>query len=249
MKMRTERLWAYFDERAALSAVTMPIYEHAVTAVIGPSGCGKTTFLRTLNRMHEVNPNARIDGAVFLDAQNVYSASVHAPSIRKRVGMVFQKPNPFPNMSIRDNVLAGLRLNRLAVDDPAFQVERALTSADLWSEVKDLLDSDATRLTRGQQQRMCIARCLALDPEVVLMDDPCSQLDPVATARMEELFHELKQNYTLVVVTHNLQQAARVSDFTAFLHGGELVEFDLADVVFTRPTETRTEDYITGRFG
>jgi phosphate transport system ATP-binding protein len=232
-----------------LKSVDLTVVEKRVTAVIGPSGCGKSTFVRCLNRMHEVVPSASVSGRVLLDVQNIYEPSVDPVRVRRRVGMVFQKPNPFPTLSIRDNVLAGLRLNSLPLHDAEGVLEASLRRVALWDEVKDGLDRAGTSLSGGQQQRLCIARALALEPEVLLMDEPCSALDPIATARVEELIHELKRSYTIMVVTHNMQQAARVADFTAFFFMGQLVEYDRTDVIFTRPKERRTEDYITGRFG
>jgi len=248
-KMRTEGLKADFGGPEVLKGIDLPIAEKHVTAVIGPSGCGKSTFIRCLNRMHEVVPGARASGTVLLDQQNIYAPDVDAVRVRRRVGMVFQKPNPFPTMSIRDNVLAGLKLNGTRLEDPEATVEKSLRQVALWDEVKDGLGRAGTSLSGGQQQRLCIARCLALEPEVLLMDEPCSALDPIATARVEELMHELQKVYTIVIVTHNMQQAARVADFTAFFYMGQLVEYDRTDVIFTRPKEPRTEDYITGRFG
>jgi len=220
-----------------------------VTAIIGPSGCGKSTFVRCLNRMHEVVPGARVEGRVLLDGNSIYGPGVDPVRVRRRVGMVFQKPNPFPTMSIRDNVLAGLRLNGERPSDPESLVERALHQAALWDEVKDILDRSGASLSGGQQQRLCIARALALEPEVLLMDEPCSALDPIATAKIEELIHEISARYTIVIVTHNMQQAARVSHATAFFYMGELIECNETDVLFTKPSNPKTEDYITGRFG
>ncbi len=248
-KMRTEGLRAYFGAAEVLKGISLPIAEKQVTAVIGPSGCGKSTFVRCLNRMHEVVPGARATGQVLLDSQDIYQNEVDPVRVRRRVGMVFQKPNPFPTMSIRDNVLAGLRLNGERPDDPDGVVEKMLRRVALWDEVKDILGRSGTGLSGGQQQRLCIARSLALEPEVLLMDEPCSALDPIATARVEELIHELRKSYTIVIVTHNMQQAARVANFTAFFYLGKLIEHDRTDVIFTRPKEQRTEDYITGRFG
>ncbi|HYP74851.1 MAG TPA: phosphate ABC transporter ATP-binding protein PstB [Polyangiaceae bacterium] len=248
-KMRTEDLHAYFGQSEVLKGISLQIAEKQVTAVIGPSGCGKSTFVRCLNRMHEVVPGARASGQVLLDKQDIYQGDVDAVRVRRRVGMVFQKPNPFPTMSIRDNVLAGLRLNGERPDDPDAVVEKMLQRVALWDEVKDILGRAGTGLSGGQQQRLCIARSLALEPEVLLMDEPCSALDPIATARVEELIHELRKSYTIVIVTHNMQQAARVANFTAFFYLGKLIEHDRTDVIFTRPKEQRTEDYITGRFG
>jgi phosphate transport system ATP-binding protein len=248
-KMRAEGLRAWFGSSLALKGITLPIVEGEVTAIIGPSGCGKSTFVRCLNRMHEVVPGARAEGKVTLDGADIYGAGTDPVLVRRRVGMVFQKPNPFPTMSIRDNVLAGLRLNRTAIEDKAALVEDVLRRVALWDEVKDVLDRSGTSLSGGQQQRLCIARALALEPEVLLMDEPCSALDPIATARIEELIHEIGKRYTIVIVTHNMQQAARVSDFTAFFYMGELVEYAPTDQLFTAPQNSRTEDYITGRFG
>lgn len=248
-KMRAEGLSAWFGQKRALKDITLPLVENKVTAVIGPSGCGKSTFIRCLNRMHEVVPGARSDGQVLLDGKSIFARDVDPVRVRRRVGMVFQKPNPFPAMSVRDNVLAGLRLSGITPADPGRLAEEVLRQAALWDDVKDALDRPGGALSGGQQQRLCIARCLALEPEVVLMDEPCSSLDPVATAKIEELIHDLRERYTIVIVTHSMQQAARVSDFTAFFYVGELVEYDHADVIFTKPSDPRTEDYITGRFG
>lgn len=248
-KMRTHSLRAHFGSAEVLKGIDLTISQKQVTAVIGPSGCGKSTFLRCLNRMHEVVPGARAEGRVLLDDHDIYDRRVDPVRVRRRVGMVFQKANPFPVMSIRDNVLAGLRLNGIRVDDADAVVERNLRRVALWDEVKDGLNRSGAGLSGGQQQRLCIARSLALEPEVLLMDEPCSALDPIATARVEELIHELRTNYTIVIVTHNMQQAARVADSTALFYMGELVEHDRTDVIFTRPRERRTEDYITGRFG
>jgi phosphate transport system ATP-binding protein len=248
-KMRAEDLHASFGSSEVIRGISLPIADKMVTAIIGPSGCGKSTFLRCLNRMHEVVPGATTKGKVWLDAQDIYQRDVDPVRVRGRVGMVFQKPNPFPTMSIRDNVLAGLRLNGIKPKDPDGQVEHALRQVALWDEVKDRLGRAGTSLSGGQQQRLCIARALALEPEVLLMDEPCSALDPIATARVEELIHELRESYTIVIVTHNMQQAARVANFTAFFYLGQLVEYNRTQVIFTRPQEQRTEDYITGRFG
>jgi len=248
-KIEVDKLSAWFGEKRALVDITLPLVENKVTAVIGPSGCGKSTFIRCLNRMHEVVAGARTSGDVLLDGKTIYAREVDPVGIRRRVGMVFQKPNPFPTMSVRENVLAGLHLSGIEPTEPDRLVEEALRRAALWDEVKDALDRPGGALSGGQQQRLCIARCLALEPEVVLMDEPCSSLDPMATAKIEELIHTLKSSYTIVVVTHSMQQAARVSDFTAFFYVGELVEYDHADVIFTKPSDPRTEDYITGRFG
>ncbi|MBM4361944.1 MAG: phosphate ABC transporter ATP-binding protein [Deltaproteobacteria bacterium] len=249
VKIHVDGLRATFGAQEVLHGVSLPIEAHKVTAIIGPSGCGKSTFIRCLNRMHEVTPGARAAGQVLLDGLDIYRPDVDPVRVRRRVGMVFQKANPFPTMSIRDNVLAGLRLNGLRVSEPDALVERALRRVALWNEVKDGLGRSGASLSGGQQQRLCIARTIALEPEVVLMDEPCSALDPIATARVEELIHELRDAYTIAIVTHNMQQAARVADFTAFFYMGQLVEYDATDVLFTRPKERRTEDYITGRFG
>jgi phosphate transport system ATP-binding protein len=247
--MWSDHLRAWFGKTEALKGVSMPLIKSKVTAIIGPSGCGKSTFIRCLNRMHEIAPNTRVEGKVFLDGVDIYGSRVDAVLVRRRVGMVFQKPNPFPTMSIRDNVLAGLRLNGARVKNADELVEKALGQAALWDEVKDVLDRSGTSLSGGQQQRLCIARALALEPEVLLMDEPCSALDPIATAKVEELIHELGQRFTLVIVTHNMQQAARVSHFTAFFYMGELIEYAETDTLFTKPGNPRTEEYITGRFG
>ena len=248
IKLRVERLQARFGDHHVLRDVTLEVPASSVMAVIGPSGCGKSTFLRCLNRMHELVPGASSEGGVYLDGEDLYRRGVDPVLLRRRVGMVFQRPNPFPTMSIRDNVAAGLKLNgfRGRLDDV---VERCLRQAALWDEVKDRLRAPATSLSGGQQQRLCIARALAVEPEVLLMDEPASALDPVATAKIEELMHELKERYTIVIVTHNMQQAARVSDRTAFFYMGELVESGATEKIFTNPTEQRTEDYVTGKFG
>jgi phosphate transport system ATP-binding protein len=246
---------AYYGEFRAVRDVTLTIRPHAITAIIGPSGCGKSTFLRALNRMHEVIPKARVEGSVTLDGIDVYDREIDPVQLRRVVGMVFQRPNPFPTMSIYDNVVAGLRLtgrHRQAALDEV--VERSLRRAALWDEVKDKLTANGTSLSGGQQQRLCIARVLAVDPEVILMDEPASALDPVATLRIEELMAELRQNYTIVIVTHNMQQASRVSDQTAFFtmgddRAGYLVEADETIQIFTNPRNQLTEDYVSGRFG
>ena len=250
VRLRVDELSAYYGKVQAVKQVTLSIRTHKVTALIGPSGCGKSTFIRCLNRMHELTPGARVEGKVLLDEQDLYGTGVDPVDVRRRVGMVFQKPNPFPNMSVRDNVIAGFRLNgvrdRKTLDEV---VEKSLRSAALWDEVKDNLQKSGASLSGGQQQRLCIARALAVNPEVLLMDEPCSALDPIATAKIEELIHELKEQVTIVIVTHNMQQAARVSDFTAFFYLGELVEFGETGKLFTAPEKRQTEDYITGRFG
>ena len=246
----TERLSAWFGTNQAVKEITVAFPRHKVTALIGPSGCGKSTFIRCLNRMHEVVPDARVSGAVWLDGMNIYREGVDPVLIRRRIGMVFQKPNPFPTMSVYDNVVAGLRLNgerkKSALDAAA---EEALMGAALWEEVKAHLQAPGTSLSGGQQQRLCIARALAVKPEVLLMDEPCSALDPIATAKIEELIYQLKERVTVGIVTHNMQQAARVSDFTGFLLMGELVEFGGTEKIFTNPGDPKTEAYITGRFG
>lgn len=248
-KMRAENLRAWFGETEALKGVTLGLAERRVTAIIGPSGCGKSTFVRCLNRMHEVVPGARVEGKVLLEGVDIYGRRIDPVKVRSRVGMVFQKPNPFPTMSIRDNVLAGLRLRGERIRHPDELVEKALLQAALWNEVKDVLGRSGASLSGGQQQRLCMARALALEPEVLLMDEPCSALDPIATSRIEELIHELGERYTIAIVTHNMQQAARVSHHTAFFYMGELVEFAETEALFTRPSNPKTEDYITGRFG
>ncbi len=247
-KMRVEKLQAYFNDRHVLRDVSIDVAALSVLSVIGPSGCGKSTFLRCLNRMHELVPGARSEGSVFLDGDDLYAHGIDPVHLRRRVGMVFQRPNPFPTMSIQDNVAAGLKLNgwKGALDEI---VERCLRQAALWDEVKDRLKHSALSLSGGQQQRLCIARALAVEPEVLLMDEPASALDPIATAKIEELMHELKERYTIVIVTHNMQQAARVSDMTCFFYLGELVEAGPTEKIFTNPTEQRTEDYVTGKFG
>ena len=233
-----------------LHGVDLAIPTRRVTAIIGPSGCGKSTFIRCLNRMHELVPGASMSGRVRLDGEDVYAADVDPVLLRRRVGMVFQKPNPFPAMSVADNVLAGLRLtHRLARGEAGGIVEQALRQAALWDEVKDRLKDPGVGLSGGQQQRLCIARALAVEPDVLLMDEPCSALDPVATARIEDLIHDLRERYTIVIVTHNMQQAARVSDRTAFFLSGDLVEYAETARIFTNPKDARTEDYITGKFG
>jgi phosphate transport system ATP-binding protein len=248
-KMKTTALKAFFGKSMAVKGISLSIPEKKVTAIIGPSGCGKSTYLRCLNRMHEVVPDARAEGRVLLDDVDIYGRGIDPVLVRRRVGMVFQKPNPFPTMSIRDNVLAGWRLNGGSAPDGDAIVERALKQAALWDEVKDRLHRSGAGLSGGQQQRLCIARALALEPEVLLMDEPCSALDPIATAKVEELVHEIGDKLTIVIVTHNMQQAARVSHYTAFFYMGELVEYAETDTLFTKPSDSRTEDYITGRFG
>jgi phosphate transport system ATP-binding protein len=249
-KITVERLNFYYGRTQALHDITLAIPERRVTALIGPSGCGKSTLLRSLNRMNDLIAGVRVEGRVAIDRQDIYASGVDVVSLRRRVGMVFQKSNPFPK-SIFDNVAYGLRINRLASGRAELhgRVEESLRAAALWDEVKDRLHAPATALSGGQQQRLCIARALAVRPEVVLMDEPASALDPIATQRIEELIHELKQTYTIVIVTHNMQQAARVSDSTAFFWLGKLVEYAETARIFTAPSETLTEDYLTGRFG
>jgi phosphate transport system ATP-binding protein len=248
-KFLIRNLDAYFGKFHAIKDINIDIPDCQVTAVIGPSGCGKSTFLRCLNRMHEQTPGATATGTVLLDGIDVYERTIDPVRLRRRVGMVFQKPNPFPTMTIRENVLAGHTLNGLKVKNKNELVERTLRQVALWDEVKDKLDQSGMSLSGGQQQRLCIARVLAVEPEVILLDEPCSALDPIATARIEELMDDLKERYTLVLVTHNMQQAARCSDFTAFFYMGDLVEFAPTDQIFTNPAESRTEDYVTGKFG
>ena len=243
-------LHAWFGPMHVLKGIDLQIESNAVTAIIGPSGCGKSTFVRCLNRMHEVVPGARVQGKVLLHGEDLYGSQADPVGIRRRIGMVFQKPNPFPTMSVVDNVTAGLRLDgvrrRAELQETA---ERALRHAALWDEVKDQLEKSGASLSGGQQQRLCIARALAVEPEVLLMDEPCSALDPMATAKIEELLTELKRDLTVIIVTHNMQQAARVSDTTGFFLLGEMIECDETSKIFTNPRDRRTEDYITGRFG
>ncbi len=243
-----ENVSVLFDGKAAIRNISMAIRINKVTAIIGPSGCGKSTLLRALNRLHDVQPNARVEGRILLDGEDIMK--LDPTIVRRRVGMVFQKPNPFPTMSIFDNVVAGLRFNGIRKRSLLAEIaEEALRRAALWDEVKDRLRAPATSLSGGQQQRLCIARALAIEPEVLLMDEPTSALDPIATAKIEELIYELKRTYTIVIVTHNMQQAARVSDWTAFMYLGELIEFDKTRNIFTNPSKRQTEEYITGRFG
>jgi phosphate transport system ATP-binding protein len=250
-KLVARRLNAYFGSNHALRNVEVRISANQVTAVIGPSGCGKSTLIRCCNRMHEVVPGARVEGEVLLDGDDIYATAVDPVDVRRRIGMVFQRPTPFPTMSVADNVAAGLRLNGVALTRSERNriVEQSLRQAALWDEVKDRLNRPGTSLSGGQQQRLCVARALAVKPEVLLMDEPCSALDPISTARIEELLLELKANYTIVIVTHNMQQAGRCSDFTAFMYNGELIEFGETKQIFTNPARRETEDYITGRFG
>jgi phosphate transport system ATP-binding protein len=249
-KIQSEGLNAWFGAKQALKDINLSVKANSVTAIIGPSGCGKSTLIRCFNRMHELVPSARMSGKVLLDGKNIYDSDVDPVLIRRRVGMVFQKPNPFPTMSIYDNVAAGLKLTGMKkgknLDDI---VKKSLKQATLWDEVKDDLKKSGTSISGGQQQRLCIARAIALQPEIILMDEPCSALDPIATARIEELIVSLKNNYTVVIVTHNMQQAARVSDFTAFLYLGQLVEYGDTEGIFENPKNELTEKYITGEFG
>jgi phosphate transport system ATP-binding protein len=249
--IHVQQLNAWFGAKQALYAINLEIAANQTTAIIGPSGCGKSTFIRCINRMHETVPDAQVNGKVVVGGANIYARGVSPVSVRRRIGMVFQKPNPFPTMSIYDNVAAGLKLNgfhnRRQLDEV---VERSLISAALWDEVKDdLKKKSGVSLSGGQQQRLCIARALAVEPEIMLMDEPASALDPISTAKIEDLIFQLKQQYTIVIVTHNMQQAARVADFTGFFLMGMLIEFDKTEKMFTNPTDKRTEDYITGRFG
>ena len=247
IKLEIRKLNAYYGSNHALRDVNLAVPERSVYAIIGPSGCGKSTFIRCLNRMHDLVPGARTEGEVLLDGQDLLR--LNPVLLRRRVGMVFQRPNPFPTMSVFDNVIAGMKLNGLANGDVRPRVERALRQAALWDEVKDRLHASPMSLSGGQQQRLCIARALAVVPEVLLMDEPASALDPIATAKIEDLIHELKVRYTIVLVTHNMQQAARASDFTAFFYLGELVETGTTSQIFQSPRESRTEDYVTGKFG
>jgi len=248
-KLRVRNLSFYYGHYQALHDITLDVPEHRVTAFIGPSGCGKSTLLRTFNRMYALYPDQRAEGEVVMDGTNLLEVTRDLPLIRAKIGMVFQKPTPFP-MSIYDNIAFGVRLferlSRRAMDE---RVEWALTRAALWAEVKGKLDQSGNGLSGGQQQRLCIARCIAIKPEVLLLDEPCSALDPISTTRIEELITELKNDYTVVIVTHNMQQAARVSDYTAYMYLGELIEFGDTDSIFIKPQRKQTEDYITGRFG
>jgi phosphate transport system ATP-binding protein len=250
VRLSVEGLSAYYGKTRAVSNVSLRVRARTATAIIGPSGCGKSTLLRCLNRMHEVVRETRVEGKVLLDGEDLYGPSVDAVRVRRRIGMVFQRPNPFPTMSIFENVATGLKLNgmrdRKAVEE---KVEKSLKMAALWDEVKDQLHRPGASISGGQQQRLCIARALAVEPEVLLMDEPCSALDPVSTGKVEALIDELKKDYTFVIVTHNMQQAARVSDDTAFMYLGELIEFGETAQIFQRPAKKMTEDYITGRYG
>jgi phosphate transport system ATP-binding protein len=250
VKIAAERLSFYYRDKRALEDVSLDIHANRVTAFIGPSGCGKSTFLRTLNRMNDIILGIRVEGSVKLDGLDIYDPSTDVVALRRRVGMVFQKSNPFPK-SVFENVAYGLRVNGMVGSRTELQdrVERSLRAAALWEEMSDRLHEPALALSGGQQQRLCIARALAVEPDVLLMDEPASALDPIATQRIEELIHELKRTYTIVIVTHNMQQAARVSDMTAFFWLGRLIEYDRTDKIFTAPSQTLTEDYVTGKFG
>ncbi len=249
-KIKVSQMNFYYGSQQALRDVNMQIRQHCITALIGPSGCGKSTFLRSLNRMNDLIPGIRVEGRVELDGEDVYADSMDIIQLRRRVGMIFQRSNPFP-MSIYDNVAYGVRVNRIASNRMKLDeiVEKTLTDAALWDEVKDRLSKSAMGLSGGQQQRLCIARALAVEPEVLLMDEPASALDPISTAKIEELIYQLKRDYTIVIVTHNMQQAARVSDETGFFLNGRMVEFNGTKRLFTAPGNRETEDYITGRFG
>ena len=256
-RIAVKDLNVYYGSFLAVEGVSLAIEPRSVTAFIGPSGCGKSTFLRTLNRMHEVIPGAHVEGEVLVDGSNLYGPGVDPVLVRRQVGMVFQRPNPFPTMSIRDNVLAGVKLNnkRMSKSDGDALVERSLQGANLWNEVKDRLGLPGMGLSGGQQQRLCIARAIAVSPDVLLMDEPCSALDPISTLAIEDLIEELKKDYTIVIVTHNMQQASRVSDKTAFFNiagtgkPGKLIEYDETSLMFSKPKVKATEDYVSGRFG
>jgi phosphate transport system ATP-binding protein len=248
-KMSSEGLNFYYGDFEALHSVSLAFTENEVTALIGPSGCGKSTYLRCLNRMNDLIPISRVEGKILLDGNDIYAPDVDVVNLRSRIGMVFQKPNPFPK-TIFENIAYGMKVNGIRKkSEIEGRVERSLKQAALWEEVKDRLDDSALGLSGGQQQRLCIARALAVEPEVLLMDEPCSALDPIATQKIEELIHQLKASYTIIIVTHNMQQAARVSDITAFFYLGKLIEVGGTDALFTRPRLKQTEDYITGRFG
>ncbi|MDP4816839.1 MAG: phosphate ABC transporter ATP-binding protein PstB [Pontimonas sp.] len=257
MRIEINDLNVYYGKFLAVEGVSMDIAPRSVTAFIGPSGCGKSTLIRTLNRMHEVIPGAYVDGEVLVDGNNLYGPGVDPVSVRRQIGMVFQRPNPFPTMSIRDNVLAGVKLNnrRISKSDADDLVEKSLRGANLWEEVKDRLDKPGSGISGGQQQRLCIARTIAVEPEVILMDEPCSALDPISTLAIEDLIEELKSEYTIVIVTHNMQQASRVSDMTAFFNiagtgmPGKLIEYDATEKMFSNPSVKATEDYVSGKFG
>jgi phosphate transport system ATP-binding protein len=255
-RIEASNVSSYYGSFKAIDNISMTVEPKTITALIGPSGCGKSTFLRSINRMHEVLPNARIEGRLTIDDQNIYDSDVDVTAVRRMIGMVFQRPNPFPTMSIYENVVAGLKLNgvrkKSLLDDAA---EKSLKSANLWDEVKDRLSRPGAGLSGGQQQRLCIARTIAVQPQVVLMDEPCSALDPISTLAIEDLMFKLKDQFTIIIVTHNMQQAARVSDKTGFFsidktgEPGRLIEYDDTQKIFSNPTEKKTEDYITGRFG
>jgi phosphate transport system ATP-binding protein len=256
-RIEVNDLNVYYSKFLAVEGVSLTIEPRTVTALIGPSGCGKSTFLRTLNRMHEVIPGARVEGEVLIDGNNLYGPGVDPVLVRRQVGMVFQRPNPFPTMSIGDNVLAGVKLNnrRISKTDADDLIEKSLQGANLWNEVKDRLDRPGSSLSGGQQQRLCIARAIAVQPDVILMDEPCSALDPISTLAIEDLIEEMKSEYTIVIVTHNMQQASRVSDRTAFFNiagtgmPGKLIEYDDTTAIFSNPSVQATEDYVSGRFG
>lgn len=249
-RIKISELNAYFGNTQALKNININISNKMVTAIIGPSGCGKSTFIRCINRMHEIIPNTKVEGKILLDGENIYGNEIDPIEIRRKIGMVFQKPNPFPTLSIYDNVAAGLKLNGMRKKNQLYAiVEETLKMAALWDEVKDKLHLSGVSLSGGQQQRLCIARALAVKPEVILFDEPCSALDPISTAKIEELIFQLKKDYTIIIVTHNMQQAARVSDYTGFFLLGELIEFGKTQDIFTTPKDNRTEDYVTGRFG
>ncbi len=249
-KLETKDLKAQYGKLQALKGITLRFPVNRVTAVMGPSGCGKSTLIRCLNRIHELTPGTKVEGEVILDGVNIYSPKVDAAAIRRRIGMVFQKPNPFPTMTIYDNAVAGLKLNGVRDKKKLNELaEKSLRMAFLWDEVKDDLKKPGTALSGGQQQRLCIARALAVEPEVILMDEPCSALDPIATAKVEESIFQLKKEFTVIIVTHNLQQAARISDYTAFMYLGQLIEFGNTTKVFENPSSELTEKYITGKFG
>lgn len=250
VKMRAQDVSVYYGDKKAIDEVSVDVFSDYVTAFIGPSGCGKSTFLRALNRMNDTIPSARVEGRIELDGEDIYSSGMDVVQLRARVGMVFQKPNPFPK-SIYDNIAYGPKIHGLAEGKAELDaiVEKSLTRAGLWDEAKDRLDESGTALSGGQQQRLCIARAIAVDPEVILMDEPCSALDPIATAKIEELIAELRGRYAIVIVTHSMQQAARVSQRTAFFHLGHLVEYGHTSDIFTNPQQQRTQDYITGRYG
>ena len=257
MRIEIKDLNVYYGKFLAVEGVSMNIEPRSVTAFIGPSGCGKSTLIRTLNRMHEVIPGAYVEGEVLVDGNDLYAPGVDPVLVRRQVGMVFQRPNPFPTMSIRDNVLAGVRLNnrRISKADADELVEKSLRGANLWEEVKDRLDKPGSGISGGQQQRLCIARAIAVEPKVILMDEPCSALDPISTLAIEDLIEELKSEYTIVIVTHNMQQASRVSDMTAFFNiagtgmPGKLIEYDTTEKMFSNPSIKATEDYVSGKFG